>query len=132
MSFSSAISRLSALVLFLGGACLLFASNPVPFFAPGTPQSASWIGQLVGAGWLAVAALNWLSRGSILGGIYGRPVVSANLALYFISAMVLLRAALDNHTHPAVWIVTILHVVFAGLYAWLLFRGPLDEIKHNG
>ncbi len=133
MNFSSTISRLSAAVLFLGGACLLFAPDAVlPFFALATPRSATWTGQLVGAGWLAVAGLNWLSRGSVLGGIYGRPIVTANVALYFISAMVLVRAGLDGDARPFTWIVAGLHIVLAGIYGWLLFRGPVDRLKHNG
>ena len=125
---SATISRISAIVLLLGGICLLFASDAlVPMLAPGTPRSATWPGQLVAAGWLAVAALNWLSRGAMLGGIYGRPVVSANLVLYFVTAMVLLRTALDNDVHPLIWIATVLHVLLAGIYGWLLFRGPFEQ-----
>jgi len=78
----------------VGGLVLPFAPDAVlPAFVPGFPPAAVWLGQLLGAAWLAVAALNWLQRESILGGIYGRPVVLANVALYLISALSLIRAA---------------------------------------
>ena len=90
---SALITRASAAVLASGGIALLFSSDSIlPALAPGFPGHASWLGQIVGAGWLAVAALNWLSRSTLIGGIYGRPVVLTNLILYFIGSMVLLRA----------------------------------------
>ena len=91
---SSILTRLSAAVLLVGGLVLPFAPDAVlPAFVPGFPPAAVWLGQLLGAAWLAVAALNWLQRESILGSIYGRPVVLANVALYLISALSLIRAA---------------------------------------
>jgi hypothetical protein len=94
---SSLLSRVSAAVLLLAGVALLFAPDVLlPALVPGFPPVAAWLGQLLGAAWLAVAALNWLQRAAVLGGIYGRPVVLANVALYFISALSLLRALLGG------------------------------------
>lgn len=119
------LMRASAGVLLLAGLALLFAADAIlPRLIPSFPASGGWLGQLLGAAWLGVAALNWLNKGSRLGGIYGRPVVLTNAALYFVSAMVMLkRAALPDP--PAVTIAfTLVFVVFAGLYGWLLFRAP--------
>ena len=94
---SAAISKVSAGLLLLGGISMLFASDGVlPLLAADIPRSATWPGQLIGAGWLALAALNWLSRGLVLGSIYGRPAIIAKLAIYFITAIVLVRVELDN------------------------------------
>lgn len=118
MTKSSMISRASAVVLLAGGAAMLFAPDLVlPRLVPGYPPAALWLGQLLGAAWLGFAALDWLSQGAVLGGIYGRPVVTANAALHFISAMVLLRTGLFLVAVPA--------VVLAIAYCLLLFRGPL-------
>ncbi len=77
---STLISVASATILLLAGLPLLFAPDAV---LPRFPVAGIWLGQLLGAAWLGVAALNWLSRSAVLGGIYGRPVVLANLALQF-------------------------------------------------
>lgn len=112
------ISRVSALVLLACGAAMLFAPDVVlPRLAPGYPPSALWLGQLLGAAWLGFAALDWLSQGAVLGGIYGRPVVMGNAALHFMSAMVLLKAGLFLVALPA--------AALAAVYCLLLFRGPL-------
>jgi hypothetical protein len=127
---SSTLSGLSAAVLLLGGAVLLFAPDAVlPVLAPGFPPAAAWLGQLLGAAWLGVAALNWLQRGVVLGGIYGRPVVLANLALYFISAASLLRALLAGTAPAALWLAVALAGMLAAAYGALLLRGPFDAFR---
>jgi hypothetical protein len=126
---SGIVSRASALFLILIGLALLFAADELlPRLTPGFPRDASWLGQLIAAAWLALGALNWLSRAALLGGIYGRPVVLANAALYFISAMVLLRAA-GGAGARSVWLWAFGAVTFLGasVYGWLLFRGPVGR-----
>ena len=129
---SSLISRLSACVLFLGGATLLFAPDVIlPALVPGFPPAAAWLGQLLGAGWLAVAALNWLQRSTVLGGIYGRPTVLANFTLYFVSALSLLRGLSTASTPLIVWVVSGAASALAVAYGALLFRGPFDDLSRG-
>ena len=50
---SSALSRVSAAVLAIGGGAFLFAADALlPALVPGFPSTAAWLGQLVGASWL--------------------------------------------------------------------------------
>lgn len=118
MTRSGMISRVNAIVLLLAGVAMLFAPDIVLLrLVQGFPPAAFWLGQLLGAAWLGMAALSWLSRGAVLGGIYGRPVVMANATLHFISAMTLLRTGLIVLAIPA--------ALLAIVYGLLLFRGPL-------
>jgi len=127
---SSVLSRTSAGLLLLGGVALLFASDALlPALAPGVPTTAAWLGQLLGAAWLGLASLNWLQRAALLGGIYGRPIVLANLALYFVSALSLLRARIDGAAPPTVWPALAAAAVMAAAYAALLLRGPFDALR---
>ena len=103
---STQISRVSAVLLLIGGIAFLFASDVLlPRLVPAFPTEGAWIGQLLGAAWLGVAALNWSSKSVLLGGIYGRPVVLANGALYFITTLVLLRIVLRSGAPPALWLL---------------------------
>lgn len=130
---STRLSSASAVLLFAGGVVLLFIPDVIlPGIMPDLPRTAAWLGQCIGAGWLAVGALNWLSRGSVLGGIYGRPVVVANAALYFITAMVLIRVAADRSDAAAFWLMATPAALFAGVYAWLLLRGPIESDLRAG
>jgi hypothetical protein len=125
---STRLSSLSASVLLLGGLALLFASDAIlPRLIPSFPAAGAWLGQVLAAAWLAIAALNWLSRSVLLGGIYGRPVVLTNAALYFISAMVLIKIVTSRDAPATLWLVVVLTVLLAGAYGWLLFRGPLER-----
>lgn len=125
---STGLSRASAGLLSSGGLALLFAPDVIlPRLAPGFMVSDAWIGQLLAAAWLALAALNWLSRAALLGGIYGRPVVLTNAVFYFVAAMVLLRAIATRGVPPALWFLAAPAVILAAVYGWLLFRGPLER-----
>jgi hypothetical protein len=123
---SSLLSRASAILLIIAGLALLFASDVIlPQVVESYPADGAWIGQLLGASWLAVGALNWLSKSALLGGIYGRPVVLANLGIYFIGTMVLLRIVIAGPAPAAVWFAFVPFGFFALIYGWLLLRGPL-------
>ncbi|MCX7515146.1 hypothetical protein [Frateuria sp. STR12] len=121
---STAITTSSALVLAAGGVALLFGSDELlPRMIPGMPASATVLGQLVAAGWLAVAWLNWSQRRTIVGGIYGRPMVMANFALYMISAFSLAHPALAGAPR-ALGVFAVVSGLLALVYAVLLLRGP--------
>jgi hypothetical protein len=124
---SSLITRASAAALLLGGLSLLFASDVLlPGLVAGFPPAAAWLGQLLGAAWLGLAALNWLHRGAVLGGIYGRPVVLANLVTYLIAALSLLKPLQGPLASPGLWLLAVPAMVLAIAYGALLFRGPFD------
>lgn len=121
---SSVISRVSAVLLATTGLAMLFASDTIlPHLLPGLTPSASWLGQLIAAGWLSIALFNWNGRNTILGGIYGRPAVNLNLMLYLVSALALFKA---NERSPAVLVLGVLFGVMAVVYGAALLRGPFD------
>ena len=104
---------------------MLFASDTIlPQLLPGLMPSASWLGQLIAAGWLSIALFNWNGRNTILGGIHGRPAVNLNLMLYLVSALAILKA---NGRSPAVFAIGVLFGVMAIVYGALLLRGPFDR-----
>ena len=127
-SLSSIVSRASALFLAAMGLALLFASdNILPQLVQGSSPGLELIGQLLGGAWLGVAALNWLSKSVLIGGIYSRPVVSANVLLYFVAAMSLIKPLMRGGLPVAVSIAFVPIAAFAIAYLWLLFRGPYQR-----
>lgn len=126
---------MSAAFLALCGLALLFAADVVlPALLPGFRAADAWLGQMLAAGWLAMAVLNWFNQLTLLGGIYGRAVVMSNVAFYFIAAMVLVRTLLTRTAPTALWIVAIPMFILAAVYFWLLLRGPVesDIARHRG
>jgi hypothetical protein len=107
---------------------LLFAPDVVlPRLVAGFPPTGAWIGAVLASALLGLAALNWLARSQLLGGIYGRPVVAANSTFYFIAAIELLKVAGRRESSAALWIVAIVVAAFACVYGWLLLRGPVER-----
>lgn len=125
---SAAITTVSALVLAAGGIALLFASDEIlPRAMPGITVGTAVLGQLVAAGWLAVAGLNWNQRHMIVGGIYGRPLVLANFALYVVTAFSLAHPAMAGGAPRAFGPLAVLFGVLALVYTMLLLRGPFGS-----
>lgn len=125
---STTITTFSAIVLALGGVALLFGSDALlPRLLPGLPAGAAVLGQLISAGWLAVAWLNWNQRQVIIGGIYGRPMVLANFGLYMISAFSLGHPVLHGGGLPVMRGLCALVTLMAVLYGMLLLRGPFGD-----
>ena len=123
------ISRLSIGALLAGGFALLFGADTIlARLAPGAPSSAAWLGQRVAAAWIGVAVMNWMQRTSVLGGIYGRPVVSANLVLYVVGTLSLVRARMHGVLPAVAWVVIVPLALMAAAYRVLLLRGPFDRL----
>lgn len=135
---ASFLTRTGALLLGVTGHALLFAADVLlPRIVPGVPPSAAWFGQLLGAALIALAWLNWLHRDALLGGIYGRPVVLANAMFYMLSAVSVLRGAVqlrraagagkDAPGAEVLWVAGVVLGLLAGAYWWILYRGPLER-----
>ena len=66
--------------------------------------------------------MNWIARGSALGGIYGRAVVAGNQTHLVIGALVLVKRGIDGGAdHPAYWVLTGLYVLGASFFLYLTF-----------
>lgn len=125
---SNAITTISALVLAVSGIALLFASDEIlPRVMPEATAGTTVLGQLVAAGWLAVAGLNWNQRHMIVGGIYGRPTVLANFTLYMVTAFSLAHPAMAGGAPRVFGPLAVLFGVLALVYTMLLLRGPFGS-----
>lgn len=121
---SRILLTVSALFLGIAGAGLLFM--PAELLAHvRQPQARILVlfVQSVGAAYLAFAMLDWMSRGSTIGGIYGRPLVVANLALFLITGLSLVRWALDGGP-PGIVIFAVVYAGLAVAFGAALLRGP--------
>lgn len=124
---SSTVSRASAVFLGILGLALLFGSDVIlPTVILDFPPSGAWFGQLLAATWLGIALFNWTARGSILGGIYGRPIVQLNVIVYVVSALSLVKS---GHLSVPLWVVAGLMILFAVVYTAMMFRGPFDSLS---
>ncbi|MEP7184375.1 MAG: hypothetical protein ABI767_00945 [Rhodanobacter sp.] len=125
---STAITTSSAVVLAVGGIALLFGSDEL--LAPvvrGASAGVTVLGQLVAAGWLAMAWLNWNQRHMVIGGIYGRPTVLANFTLYLLSVTSLAHRLMAGDAPAVLLVLALFFGLLTLVYSMLLLRGPFGS-----
>lgn len=111
----------AAACLAIAGAALLFAPHEVAGLI-GVPGPDVLL-QLFGAALLGLASMNHIARGSILGGIYGRAVVTADQVHFTIGALALCSHAVRSPVEPVFWIAVATYAAGAVFFNLLLFRG---------
>jgi hypothetical protein len=117
---------LSAVFLAVLGISLTFAPKEIAEFAGMgfTPIYQLQL-QILGALFLGFAALNWMAKGAIIGGIYNRPIALANFAHFFIGGAALLKAVAGNiHLHYTVWVLAIVYLIFTVLFGIMFSTHP--------
>ena len=117
----------SAIVYMLAALALLFASEELLRLALGkaTPLEVALL-QLIGAALFGFAMLNWLSRYSLVGGIYSRPRVGANLAHTATAALMLGHLAVRQPLSAWLAAATLAYAALAVAYGAKLFL-PLPK-----
>ena len=116
------ILTLSAFILFAVGGAALFAGDELArLFDAGGSKGLSLAIQLTGCGLLGFAALNWMSRGNRIGGIYARPIGIGNLLLFTTASLTIGKAALAGNLPVIVTAAGVILAVLAIGFAWLVF-----------
>ncbi len=131
MNYPRQLMAASALFLFALGLPCVFAPDVVlTRLTGGTSPGTEILVQLTGALYVGFAALNWMSKGSLMGGIYGRPVAIGNLLHFVAGGFALIKAASALGQPAVAWAVAVGYVLFAIGFGLVVFRNPLSA-KQN-
>lgn len=79
--------------------------------------------QVTAALYMGFAILNWMARGSVLGGIYGRPVTMGNFLHFAVVAALLIKASIV-HQAPGLVATATVYSIFAGWFGYIVFTHP--------
>ncbi|NNF59643.1 MAG: hypothetical protein HKN04_15510 [Rhodothermaceae bacterium] len=116
-------------VLLLGaGAALTFLPEEIGAAVSGS-STPPIVLAVLGAALFGLGLLNWTARQAPIGGIYGRPVLLANLVHFTVGGLALLRVALAEPVGVGFWGVTLVYLAGLVFYGVLLFRGPADPLS---
>lgn len=115
----------TALVYFAAALPLLFA----PAEVLGTPDPAAdplapVLAQLLGTALFGFAMLNWLQRRSTIGGIYGRPLIIADLAHTMSAMLALGRFGLGQPFEPLALSALVAYAALAVAFGLKVFTTP--------
>jgi len=125
MSNRSHLLTLSALAYFAAGLPLLFAPDILLGLLGRSidPFEVETL-QLLGCATFGFGMLNWMNRFSTIGGIFGRPLVAANLAYAGSAALLLVRFDLLAHPGRPVMVVAIGYAAIAIAFGVRFFKAP--------
>jgi hypothetical protein len=113
----------SAIFMATIGLALTFAPQEIL----GTTNPLQTIAaQLLGAATCGFALLNWMSKGTVMGGIYGRPLAMGNLAHFTAGGLALIKVAAQLDPPGLFFTIAAVYLLFAALFARVAFftSGP--------
>jgi hypothetical protein len=125
------LMTLSAMILALIGISLIFLPNEIlDYLELSVSETLQLLMQIIGSLYFALAILNWMSKGSIIGGIYNRPIAMANLTHFVIAGLALIKGILANPSLSyVIWSIAIIYSIFAILFGIVAFKHPVSENK---
>lgn len=111
---------LSAALMAAAGLTLTFLPGEI-LAARAAPAQLAVLLQVCGALYAGFAMLNWTARGQMLGGIYGRPIVVANLLHFVAGGLAILKGRPVGAAGAAAALV---YAAFAAWFGLVLFSSP--------
>lgn len=120
----------SALVLAALGLVASFVPREILIFLGARPDPLPVLFvQITGALYLGFAMLNWMARESLIGGIYGRPVVFGNFMHFMVVALAMLKALIAGPRPPVVIAFATTYWVLWVAFGWVLLTPPRGVVR---
>ncbi|MED5256293.1 MAG: hypothetical protein VX818_03560 [Candidatus Neomarinimicrobiota bacterium] len=125
------LMTLNAIILALIGISLIFLPKEIlDYFELSASDTLELLMQITGSLYFAFAMLNWMSKGSLIGGIYGRPIAIANLTHFVIAGLSLIKGIMANPgLSYVIWSIAIVYSIFAILFGIVAFKHPVSKNK---
>jgi hypothetical protein len=123
------IMTISSIILGATGIILTFAPDIVlTNLNIDTNPTSILLGQVIGGLYFGYSMLNWMTKESLIGGIYNRPVAVANFNHFLIARLSIIKRLISNPGLPiALWVAGAVYLVFGFLFILILFRHPINS-----
>ena len=81
--------------------------------------------QILGALYLGFAMMNWMAKGSTIGGIYNRPIAIGNFMHFGVGALALVKNVNSIEANQAIFIaLAVLYSIFAVSFGYVFRTNP--------
>ncbi len=81
--------------------------------------------QILGSLYLGFGILNWMAKGSLIGGIYNRPIAIGNFMHFGVGAITLAKVVYGIQENAVIIIsLTIVYLIFAISFAYVFMTNP--------
>jgi hypothetical protein len=126
------IMTLCAVFLAIIGISLIFLPDEIEGLSGlGSGKIPLLLLQLLGGLYFGFSMLNWMTRTSVIGGIYNKPIVVANLSHFGIGGLALIKMLINNGSLPYwFWVLAGIYSIFALLFGILFSRSPTSTQKN--
>jgi|TARA_B100000678_G_scaffold5332_1_gene4620 hypothetical protein len=116
----------SALFCAIIGILLSFLPNEIAEYLSVEPTIITILFlKILSALYLGFGILNWMAKGTLIGGIYNRPIAIGNLMHFGVGAIALVKVISNIQTHSEIIIfLTVFYVIFALLFAYVFKTNP--------
>ena len=118
---------ISAVFLAINGFLFTFFPNEIAVLLLGI-NSDNYIFililQILGALYLGFSILNWMSKTSLIGGIYNKPLLIGNLLHFFTASMALIKLTPAFYDHQLIFSYTIIYSLFTLSFGYVFFTNP--------
>ena len=85
---------------------------------------------IMSALYLGFGILNWMAKGTLIGGIYNRPIAIGNLMHFGVGAIALVKISSNVQIHSEIIIfLSVVYVIFALLFAYVFRTNPTNTEK---
>ena len=123
---SKIVMTLSSLFLGIMGITFSFLPEEIMNYLNVEPNLITiLLLQILSALYLGFGIFNWMAKGSIIGGIYNRPIAIGNLMHFGVGAIALIKIISRIQIHSEVIIVlTVSYVILALSFASIFFNNP--------
>jgi len=81
--------------------------------------------KILSALYLGFGILNWMAKGTLIGGIYNRPIAIGNFMHFAVGAITLIKEIPNIQTHSEIIIfLTVFYLIFTLLFAYVFMTNP--------
>ena len=119
----------SAIFLAIIGVILSFLPNETAdYFNAESNLITILFLKIMSALYLGFGILNWMAKGTLIGGIYNRPIAIGNLMHFGVGAIALIKVVSNIETHSEIIIsLTAAYLIFALLFAYVFKTNPTNK-----
>jgi len=87
--------------------------------------------QILGALYLGFSYVNWMSKNSLIGGIYNKPLLIGNILHFLTASMAMLKLVFKfENNFQLILSFTLIYSLFTLLFGYVFFTSPFSK-KHQ-
>ena len=126
---TKALMIISAIFLAVNGFVLSFFPNEISVLLTNNDNHFFiLILQTLGALYLGFSYINWMSKNSLIGGIYNKPLLIGNLLHFLTASMALIKLAFKFENNlQLILSYTIIYCLFTLFFGYVFFTNPFSN-----